>query len=152
MKKKLGGWWTARVRIISYAAVLAIIVGLAMTWDQASVFTQQHYWLLVFTSMVPGTLASGAFIAMHRPSKWFDRTAINASGWLIIVFIFYLRSIVTLLTNHHILWRGMPNALWGLGTVLIIDALMIFRLVSFIQFRRTFRRRRAELEREHEEL
>jgi hypothetical protein len=123
-------------------------VRLATDWQGGSEFTHLHYRLLLWLSILPGTLASGSFIAMHRPSKWLDSTAINASGWLIIVFLFYARSLVTLITQKTVVWRGMPNALWAIGIVLVIDYLLILRLLSFMKYRRAFRRRQAELERE----
>jgi hypothetical protein len=127
---------------------VVINVRLATDWQGGSEFTHRHYRLLLWLSILPGTIASGMFIAAHRPSKWFDRTAINASGWLIIVFLFYVRSLVSLLTQRTVIWRGMPNALWAIGVIVVIDALLILRVVTFIQYRRAFRRRREELEAE----
>jgi hypothetical protein len=123
-------------------------VRLATDWQGGSAFTHEHYRLLLWLSILPGTIASGSFIAMHRPSKWLDSTAINASGWLIIVFLFYARSLVTLITQRTVVWRGMPNAMWAIGVILVIDYLLVLRLVSFMKYRRAFRRRQAELERE----
>jgi hypothetical protein len=156
MKKRL---WALTVRVrdwISHHAgwsttallLVALILVLVLDWGGSSAFTHAHYRLLLWLSILPGAIASGVFIAAHRPSKWFDRTAINASGWLIIVFLFYVRSLVTLVTQRTVTWRGMPNALWAIGVVVIIDALLILRVISFIQYRRAFRRRRQELEAE----
>jgi hypothetical protein len=142
--------WVRRHPVLTIVILFFVTINirLATDWQGGSEFTHQHYRLLLWFSILPGTLASGSFIAMHRPSKWLDSTAINASGWLIIVFLFYARSLVTLITRRDVMWRGMPNAMWAIGIIIVIDYLLILRLISFMKYRRAFRRRQAELERE----
>jgi hypothetical protein len=149
------GYRHALVTVASLSGIFLIIGAvLALVWGPAQDFIQAIYPLLLWITLLPGLVASGVFLWLHRPKRWFDPAAINATGWVIVIGLLYLRSAITLLisSRNAIPWRGVPNALNSIGFGLAVDFLLIYRIVSFLQYRLTYRRRQAELDKERAEL
>lgn len=137
--------------------VSAVLLGawsvLVLTWNPARLFLRNHYLLLLWIGLVPGAIFAGAFLLLHRPSRWFRRESLNAVGWVWVIFLFYIRSMISIALLHQaIIWRGPGNALNGLGFLFAIDFLVIYRVISFLQYRLTYRKRQAELEAEYARL
>lgn len=134
---------------IAAAFVLCMWSVLVLTWIPAQEFLHAHYRGLLWSCLLPGLIASISFLVIHRPSRWLDPAALNSSGWVIVVALWFVRSVVALSIQHNsLMWRGPGNALNSLGFLLAIDLLVIFRVLSFLQFRIAYRRRRREIDRE----
>lgn len=96
--------------------------------------------IILFLLMV-GLVPALVFVGQHRPRQWRRMVAWDASGWVIIAALWFLRSIVLILTR----WPGSPPKGWGdavfaVGMLVVIDALLIIRIISF----RSFAQRDAE--------
>lgn len=144
-----------RRALMVMSSISALLLGawsvLILTWSPAQEFLHQYYRPFLWAGFIPGMLASGAFLCLHRPTRWFSQTSLNSSGWVILIFLLYVRSGISLALQHDaLLWRGPGNALNALGFIVAIDLLLIFRVISFLQYRITFRKRDAELKRERE--
>lgn len=127
------------------ALTLCLWSVLILTWIPAQEFLHQCYRPFLWAGLVPGMVASGIFLCLHRPTKWLDPKALNSSGWVILIFLLYVRSGIALaLQQDSLLWRGPGNALNSLGFAVAIDILLIFRVVSFLQFRISFRKAQAQ--------
>lgn len=90
-----------------------------------------------------GLALSLSFLLLHRPRHWLRPEAVNASGWIIICALWFIRSIALLAM------RGGPPRTFGswsdagvsLGFLLLVDALLAIRLVSWWRYSRNDRRR-----------
>jgi len=85
-----------------------------------------------------GLLSSATFLTLHRPAHWLRPAAINATGWVVIIGLLYVRSAITLATSfdrlaHKPFWS--PDNLIQLVLALAIDALLIFRIYTFVKYR-----------------
>jgi hypothetical protein len=144
-------------RLLIVVAVVSVILlcawsVLILTWLPAQELLHEHYLLLLWIGLIPGIAASMVFLAQHRPTRWLDPAALNSSGWVIVIFLLYVRSAIALALQHNVLlWRGPGNALNSLGFALAIDLLLIYRVISFLQYRTTFRKRKKELDAERED-
>lgn len=149
------GYRRALVTTAALSGVLLIIGAvLALVWGPAQDAIESIYPLLLWITLLPGLVASGVFLYLHRPKRWFDPAAINATGWVIVIGLLYLRSCISLVisSRNAIPWRGVPNALNSIGFGLAVDFLLIYRIVSFLQYRLTYRRRQAELDKERAKM
>ncbi|WP_328344768.1 hypothetical protein [Micromonospora sp. NBC_00421] len=100
------------------------------------------YQVLVLVLLVVGLLSALAFLTAHRPRQWRRLAAWDASGWVLLVGLFYLRQIVLVVVR----WPGASqrdvwDAVFGLGMLALIDALLLLRLVSYRAFVGRERRR-----------
>lgn len=124
---------------------------LILTWMPAQEVLHEYYRPFLWAGLTPGIVASIVFLCVHRPTRWLDPAALNSSGWVIVIFLLYVRSGIALALQHDsLIWRGPGNALNALGFMLAIDLLLVFRVVSFLQYRLTYRKRRSELRQQHE--
>ncbi|CAL9457803.1 hypothetical protein SUDANB15_02555 [Streptomyces sp. enrichment culture] len=94
------------------------------------------YILALYVLLSVGLAASVGFLALHRPRHPFRITEVNASGWVIILGLWYARS----LTLVGI--RGASPGPWwdvalSLGLLTAIDGLLLVRFFSYLQYRRT---------------
>jgi len=97
---------------------------------------QGLWWLMV----VVGLVASGTFLAAHRPRNWFRGASFNASGWVIIIFALYLRSALIGATTGNIPgFTTKPEIAFSLIMGIAIDILLVWRVVSFLQYRKKAR-------------
>lgn len=136
------------ISIIGALSALTLCVWsvLILTWIPAQEFLHEYYRPFLWVGLTPGMLASATFLTCHRPTRWLDPKALNSSGWVIVIFLLYVRSAISLaLQQDALLWRGPGNALNALGFILAIDLLVIFRVVSFLQYRLTYRKAQAEM-------
>jgi hypothetical protein len=102
-----------------------------MPWYQVTIL------LLLIAGLVPAVV----FVSQHRPRQWRRLAAWDASGWVILVALWYFRSIVLVWTR----WPGTPprgwaDALFAIGMLALLDVLLIVRVVSY----RSFAQRDAE--------
>ena len=96
---------------------------------------QTLYQGAILGLLIVGLLPALVFVSQHRPKQWKRVAAWDASGWVIIAALWYLRSIVLILTR----WPGSPPKGWGdavfaIGMLIIIDSLLILRIVSYRSF------------------
>lgn len=90
------------------------------------------YSAVLMILLLAGLVPALAFLAQHRPRQWRRAAAWDASGLIIVVTLWYLRSIVLILLR----WPGplqndLPDAIVSLVLLAIIDGLLILRLASF---------------------
>lgn len=93
------------------------------------------WWVLLLT----GLITSGTFLVLHRPRLWFRPAALNASGWVIIIFLLYGRSSWLWLKNgseqiHHL---RPGEVFFSLVFATAIDVLLIIRVYTFLRFQKT---------------
>ena len=84
-----------------------------------------------------GTLAALGFLAVYRPREWRRVEALNAAGWILVVPVVFARSLV--LIGLHGGARppdGLADAVVSLGSLALVDALVVLRTVSFWRYRR----------------
>lgn len=84
-----------------------------------------------------GLACSLGFLVLHRPKNWLRPEAFNASGWVVISALWYVRSIILLVV------RGGPrpytswvDALVSLGMLAAVDVLLALRLLSWWRYTR----------------
>lgn len=94
--------------------------------------------IIFWTVLLVGLVTSSAFLVIHRPRYWFRARAINAVGWVFIIWALYLRAtIVTLLAHNHVphfdnFSQMVTSDLAGA----LIDLLLILRFITFLEFKR----------------
>ena len=93
--------------------------------------------LAFWAMLLVGLLASGAFLVLHRPQDWKRVTALNASGWVIVILLLYLRACIsTYLAGWPIEFRGgAEQIIWSFGMGIAIDVLLVLRVRSFLKFK-----------------
>lgn len=99
------------------------------------------YHGVLLSLLIVGALAGAGFLASHRPRRWRRLAAIDASGWVLLVTLWYARSIVLVIIR----WRDLPapgpwDATFALATLAAFDVLLIVRLLSFHSFAERDRR------------
>jgi hypothetical protein len=87
--------------------------------------------LLLISGLIPALI----FLAQHRPSQWKRAAAWDASGLVIVVALWYVRSIILIVLR----WPGHPptsllDALISVVLLAVIDSLLILRLMSYRAF------------------
>lgn len=107
--------------------------------------SQHIYQAAILLLLVAGLVPALAFISQHRPRQWKRVAAWDASGWVILVALFYFRSIVLVVTR----WPGSPPRGWfdgifAVGLLVLIDVLLIVRVVSYRSFAQREDQRIAE--------
>jgi hypothetical protein len=93
------------------------------------------YTLALYVLLGTGLAASIGFLTLHRPRRFFRTVEINASWWVIIVGLWYARSIVLLGIRG-----ASPGPWWdvflSLGLLAAIDALLLVRFFSYLRYLR----------------
>lgn len=102
---------------------------------------QAWYSTGIVMLLIVGFVPAAAFISQHRPRQWRRMAAWDASGWVILVALWYFRSIVLVLAR----WPGSPpkgpwDAAVSIGLLALLDFLLILRVISY----RSFAQRDAE--------
>ncbi len=102
---------------------------------------QEAYQGVVLTLLIIGFVLCATFISQHRPRQWRRLAAWDASGFVLIATAIYLRNIILIFSR----WPGSPprgwgDAVFGIGSLVVIDALFLLRVVSY----RSFAQRDAE--------
>lgn len=102
-----------------------------------------HSWYAVTLAVLlaAGLIPAVAFIGQHRPRQWRRLAAWDASGFVIVAALIYARNLVLLVSR----WPGVPprstgDAVFGIVSLVAIDALFVLRIVSW----RSFAQRDAE--------
>lgn len=103
--------------------------------------SQTVYQATILFLLITGFIPAVVFISQHRPKQWRRMAAWDASGWVILVALWYFRSIVLVWTR----WPGSPpkgwaDAVFAIGVLVLLDVLLILRVVSY----RTFAQRDEE--------
>lgn len=103
------------------------------------------YQCLVLVLLIVGFVLGATFISQHRPRQWKRIAAWDASGFVLIATAIYLRSIILVITR----WPGSPPHGWtdgsfAIGSLLVIDALFVLRVVSYRSFAQRDAERTAE--------
>lgn len=96
--------------------------------------------VLLWVMLVGGLAMTCYFLVVHRPTSWFRWEAINASGWVIAVAMYYVRSIALLaLHGGQPHWQGATDAVTSLLLLGVVDLVIVARVVSFLTYRRQYR-------------
>lgn len=103
--------------------------------------SQMWYQSLILLLLIVGFVLGATFVSQHRPRQWRRLAAWDASGFVLIATAIYLRNIILVFTR----WPGLPprglaDAVFAVGSLVIIDALFVLRVVSY----RSFAQRDAE--------
>ena len=108
---------------------------------------------LVFAVVLVGLIASGAFLVMFRPSRYFSSLTVNSMGWIAIVFLLYLRNFLLLVFSGAAAYQGSVDlySLIGVLSGMAVDALIVTRLASYLRFRKSYRTTRTDLQQKEDE-
>jgi hypothetical protein len=94
------------------------------------------YTLTLYALLGVGLAASIGFLVLHRPRRFFRTVEINASWWVIIVALWYARSLILVGIRG-----ASPSGPWwdvalSLGLLAAIDGLLLVRFFSYLRYRR----------------
>lgn len=96
----------------------------------------------VFALTVLGAVLCFVFLVLHRPSKYFAPRVLAAMGWEVVAFLVLLRAALSLGFTHASTYDSVdwsdPKALYGIPSLLLIDALAAFKLFTFVKFRNEY--------------
>ncbi|WP_406468059.1 hypothetical protein OH738_10855 [Streptomyces hirsutus] len=96
------------------------------------------YTLILYVLLSVGLAASVGFLVLHRPRRFFRTVEINASWWVIIVGLWYARSLILLGIRG-----ASPGPWWdvvlSLGLLAAIDGLLLVRFFSYVRYLRKHR-------------
>ena len=94
------------------------------------------YSAVILFLAVTGLIFACQFILTHRPKHWRRWQALDASGWVIIVVIAYVRTVILVLWT----WPGTPHSIGsaaiGISLTVLVDLLMVLRVVAYARYRR----------------
>lgn len=93
--------------------------------------------LWLYPILLVGAGAAGTFLVMHRPRRWWRFEAIDAAGWVWLLFIIYAQRLVLLILSPAAVFPSGTSAVVALLFGALIDALLVLRVVSFVRFKRT---------------
>jgi hypothetical protein len=93
------------------------------------------YQASILLLLIIGFVLGAAFISQHRPRQWRRLAAWDASGFVIVATLIYARNIVLVVSR----WPGSPphgvgDAAFAIGSLVLIDALFLLRVVSYRSF------------------
>ena len=96
---------------------------------------------LLLVLYVLGLAAALGFVSLYRPREWARAEAVNAAGWILVVPVVFVRGIVLIaLRDWHVRpYEGWADAVVSLGTLALVDVLVLVRFVSFARYRRRTR-------------
>ncbi|MFE7029435.1 hypothetical protein ACFU9Y_03930 [Streptomyces sp. NPDC057621] len=94
------------------------------------------YTFILYALLGLGLAASVGFLALHRPRRFFRVTEINASWWVIIVGLWYARSLILLGIRGARLGEPWWDTALSLGLLAAIDALLLVRFFSYLRYLR----------------
>jgi hypothetical protein len=97
-----------------------------------------------------GCIASIWFLLEHRPRQWRRIEAIDAAGFPLIVALVFTRGLVLTILNWHPVSRPVPNAVFSVAMLALVDVMLIVKLLNFRRFIRRDRECR-EQERKHDQ-
>ncbi|MFB6392647.1 hypothetical protein [Polymorphospora lycopeni] len=94
-----------------------------------------YYQAAVLVLLLIGLVAAGLFLGTHRPRRWRRLAAWDASAWVLIVFLFYLRQVILIILR----WPGtatpgVSDAIVSIGFLVLLDAALILRIASYRGF------------------
>jgi hypothetical protein len=103
------------------------------------------YQASILTLLIVGFVPAVAFISQHRPKQWRRVAAWDASGLVMVAAVLYLRSIILVITR----WpgsgpTGVADAVFALGSLALIDGLLILRLISYRTFVQQYQQRDSQ--------
>jgi hypothetical protein len=103
--------------------------------------------ILSYAVVLLGLIPSGIFLCIHRPLRKFRRDALNASGWVLILFFLYVRSLILLVLRGTRVGVVHVNTLDDSVRYLMgfaIAALLWYRLYTYLKYASAYRRAMQE--------
>ncbi|MFF3558984.1 hypothetical protein ACFYXS_02930 [Streptomyces sp. NPDC002574] len=94
------------------------------------------YILTLYVLLGVGLAASLGFLALHRPRRFFRTVEINASWWVIIVGLWYARSLILLGIRGTRPIDAWWDAALSIGLLAAIDGLLLVRFFSYLRYLR----------------
>jgi hypothetical protein len=92
------------------------------------------YFIFVAPLVALGLASGIGFLVTHRPKQWRSVASLDATGWVLIATLLFLRSAIqlgiTFPGGHH----SFASALAGIVSCLVVDVLLVLRLVAFRRF------------------
>lgn len=95
------------------------------------------YQIILLSLLIVGLVFSSAFIAQFRPRQWRRAASWDAVGWILIAWLWYVRSIAVIAVRwpKTVVPDGWLDLTVTLGLLVMIDVLLALRVVSFMSFR-----------------
>lgn len=90
---------------------------------------------------VLGLAGAVAFVVLQRPRSWTRVEFLNGVGWVAVAGAGFLRGAVLLVLSGHAPHRTMTQDALSVGLLVLVDALVLLRLVSFLRWTRGRHRR-----------
>jgi membrane protein implicated in regulation of membrane protease activity len=104
------------------------------------------YISLLAVLQAVGCVCSVWFLLEHRPRHWRRIEAIDAMGFPLIVALVFARGLILTVLNTTAASRPLPNMVFSVAMLLIIDVLLVIKLVNFRRFVRLDRQQREQEE------
>lgn len=95
------------------------------------------YWALYYLMLIIGIVVAGIFLFVHRPTRWRSVESLDASFWVLIVFLLYLWSLIrTTVTAFTV---GLPDptipqAIAAFFFGIALDVVLILRLGHWLRY------------------
>jgi hypothetical protein len=79
---------------------------------------------------------------MYHPRQWRRVESVNAAGWILIVPVVFVRALVLIVLHGGVREpQGTVDAAFSVGSLGLVDALVLIRLVSFWRWKAKGRHR-----------
>lgn len=94
------------------------------------------YQATILGLLVVGLALSVRFLVAHRPRNWRRLAAWDASGWVVICAVWFLRSLILAWMRWPIRPpEGWVDGLTSVGLLGLVDVLLLVRVASYRSFR-----------------
>lgn len=101
------------------------------------------YWTVYALIVLVGTITSGVFLIVHRPTKWRSMESFDASFWVFMVFALYawtLGRFVLAVAANRLTDPTAAQMAAAIGFGLLFDVALVTRLWHWIGFLRKAKR------------
>lgn len=94
------------------------------------------YFTFAWPELLVGLIPMVCFFKEYRPRRWNRAAQWDATGWMLIVAIFYLSSMVQLIFGVHA--PDKLSAIIDLILLALVDGLVIHRVIYYKRYKKYF--------------
>jgi hypothetical protein len=92
------------------------------------------YAIYLYVGLIVGLVFAIGFLSVHRPRYFYRLTEVNASYWVIVIALLYIRSLVLLFLRGVRPPEAWVDVVISLGLLTAIDALLVIRFFSYLSY------------------